>query len=173
MLINVIDQIMNGWWIIKKNIIRCSLCYVEIQLHRVSKFAVLMCIFLFDSYSHSNIKSQTITNIQLMNYYWPLCQRSSLNSFRINVLFLSGILARSFSMNIYYCCNYRSNHEWLMNYWKKYIIRCSLCYVEIQLHRVSKFVVLMCIFLFDSYSHSNIKSCFHIPVQNKYTTHSN
>ena len=39
-----------------------------------------------------------------MNYYCSLCQRSNLNSFRINVLVLSGILVRSFSMNIYYCC---------------------------------------------------------------------
>ena len=46
----------------------------------------------------------TITHIKLMNYYWPLCQRSNLNSFRINVLVLSCILVRSFSMNIYYCC---------------------------------------------------------------------
>jgi hypothetical protein len=56
----------------------------------------------------------TITHIKLMNYYWPLCQRSILNSFRINVLVLSGILVRSFSMNIYYCCikiSFNSNPE--------------------------------------------------------------
>ena len=49
-----------------------------------------------------------------MNYYWPLCQRSSLNSFRINVFALSDILVRSFSMNIYYCCikiSFNSNTE--------------------------------------------------------------
>jgi hypothetical protein len=49
-----------------------------------------------------------------MNYYWPLCQRSNLNSFRINVLVLSGILVRSFSMYIYYCCikiSFNSNPE--------------------------------------------------------------
>ena len=34
-----------------------SIGYVEIQLHRVSTFAALMYIFLFDSYLHSNIKS--------------------------------------------------------------------------------------------------------------------
>ena len=39
---------------------------------------------------------------------------SNLNSFRINVLVLSGILVRSFSMNIYYCCikiSFNSNPE--------------------------------------------------------------
>jgi hypothetical protein len=73
LVINVIDQIMNGWWIIKKTY-------------------------------HSLFIMLRWNTTQLMNYYWPLCERSSLNSFRINVLVLSGILARFFSMNIYYCC---------------------------------------------------------------------
>jgi hypothetical protein len=49
-----------------------------------------------------------------MNYYCPLCQRLSLNCFRINVIVLSGILVRSFSMNIYYCwikISFNSNPE--------------------------------------------------------------
>jgi hypothetical protein len=49
-----------------------------------------------------------------MNYYCPLCQRLSLNFFRINVLVLSVILVRSFSMNIYYCwikISFNSNPE--------------------------------------------------------------
>jgi hypothetical protein len=109
-----------------------------------------MYIFIFDSYSHSNIKSYqpnqirsttlrifigrqffffffeilcqqsirflffnitttcttyyyTITHIKLMNYYWPLCQRSNLNSFRINVLYIS-FVDRCFS----FCtCSFR------------------------------------------------------------------
>jgi hypothetical protein len=43
-----------------------------------------------------------------------------------------------------YSC-YQSNHEWLRTYWKR-IIRFSICYVEIQLHRVSKFQVVMYFF---------------------------
>jgi hypothetical protein len=46
--------------------------------------------------------------------------------------------------NISYSC-YQSNHEWLKTYWKR-IIRFSICYVEIQLHRVSKFQVVMYFF---------------------------
>jgi hypothetical protein len=56
----------------------------------------------------------TIAHLKLMNYYCSLCQRSNLNSFRIHVLVLSGILVRSFSMNIYYCCikiSFNSNPE--------------------------------------------------------------
>ena len=46
--------------------------------------------------------------------------------------------------NIGYSC-YQSNHEWLNIYWMR-IIFYSVCYIEIQLHRVSKFQVLMYIF---------------------------
>jgi hypothetical protein len=46
--------------------------------------------------------------------------------------------------NISYSC-YQSNHEWLKTYWKR-IILFSICYVEIQLHRESKFQVLIYIF---------------------------
>jgi hypothetical protein len=46
--------------------------------------------------------------------------------------------------NISYSC-YESNHEWLKTYWKR-IILYSTCYVEIQLHRVSRFQVLIYIF---------------------------
>jgi hypothetical protein len=46
--------------------------------------------------------------------------------------------------NISYSC-YQSNREWLKTYWKR-IILYSICYVEIQLHRVSKFQVLIYIF---------------------------
>jgi hypothetical protein len=46
--------------------------------------------------------------------------------------------------NISYSC-YQSNHEWLKTYWKR-IIRFSICYVEIQLHRVSKFQVVIYFF---------------------------
>ena len=56
----------------------------------------------------------TITQIKLINYYCPLCQCSHLISFRINDLLLFGILVRSFSMNIYYCCikiSFNSNPE--------------------------------------------------------------
>jgi hypothetical protein len=47
--------------------------------------------------------------------------------------------------NISYSC-YQSNHEWLKTY-RKRIIRFSICYVEIQLHRVSKFQVVMYFFI--------------------------
>jgi hypothetical protein len=40
---------------------------------------------------------------------------------------------------------YQSNHEWLKTYWER-IIRFSICYVEIQLHRVSTFQVVMYFF---------------------------
>ena len=43
--------------------------------------------------------------------------------------------------NISYSC-YQSNREWLKTYWKR-IIMYSICYVEIQLHRESKFQVLI------------------------------
>jgi hypothetical protein len=46
--------------------------------------------------------------------------------------------------NISYSC-YQSNHEWLKTYWKR-IILYSICYVEIQLHRVSRFQGLIYIF---------------------------
>jgi hypothetical protein len=42
-------------------------------------------------------------NIKLIHDYWSLCQCQYLNSFRINVLVLSGILVRSFSMKINSC----------------------------------------------------------------------
>ena len=42
----------------------------------------------------------TITHIKLINYYWHLCQCSNLSFFIINVIILSGILVRSFSMKI-------------------------------------------------------------------------
>ena len=42
----------------------------------------------------------TITHIKLINYYWHLCQCSNLSSFIINVIILSRILVRSFSMKI-------------------------------------------------------------------------
>jgi hypothetical protein len=41
-----------------------------------------------------------VRNIKLINYYWSLCQCPNLNSFRINVIVLSSILVRSFSMKI-------------------------------------------------------------------------
>ena len=45
----------------------------------------------------------TITHIILKKYYWSLSQCPNLNSFRINVLVLSSILVRSFSMKINSC----------------------------------------------------------------------
>jgi hypothetical protein len=45
----------------------------------------------------------TITHIILKKYYWSLSQCPNLNSFRINVLVLSCILVRSFSMKINSC----------------------------------------------------------------------
>ena len=41
-----------------------------------------------------------VRNIKLIKYYWSLCQFPNLNSFRINVIVLSSILVRSFSMKI-------------------------------------------------------------------------
>ena len=46
--------------------------------------------------------------------------------------------------NISYSC-YHSNHEWLKTYWKRVILY-SICYVEIQLHRVSTIQVVMYFF---------------------------
>jgi hypothetical protein len=46
--------------------------------------------------------------------------------------------------NISYSC-YQSNHEWLKTYWKR-VIRFPICYVEIQLNRVSKCQVVMYFF---------------------------
>ena len=45
----------------------------------------------------------TITHIKLINYYLSFCQCSSLNSFRLDYLVLSGILVRYFSMQINTC----------------------------------------------------------------------
>jgi hypothetical protein len=56
----------------------------------------------------------TITYIKLINDDWSLCQCPYLNSFRINVLVLSGILDRSFSMIINSCwikISFSSNPE--------------------------------------------------------------
>jgi hypothetical protein len=52
--------------------------------------------------------------------------------------------------NITYSC-YQSNREWLKSYWKR-ILRFSICYVEIQLHRVSKFQVVMHFFIWQSFA---------------------
>ena len=52
--------------------------------------------------------------------------------------------------NITYSC-YQSNREWLKTYWKR-ILRFSICYVEIQLHRVSKFQVVMYIFIWKLFA---------------------
>ena len=41
-----------------------------------------------------------VRNIKLIKYYWSLCQVPNLNSFRLNVIVLSSILVRSFSMKI-------------------------------------------------------------------------
>ena len=52
--------------------------------------------------------------------------------------------------NISYSC-YHSNHEWLKTYWKR-IILYSICYVEIQLHRLSKFQVVMYFFIWQLFA---------------------
>jgi hypothetical protein len=83
LVIHAIDQIMNGWWITKKCIILYSICYVELQLHRVTKFVVLMYNFYLTvicfQYKITSIKSDTfnsITKLDQLSIFLLFCWHS-------------------------------------------------------------------------------------------------
>jgi hypothetical protein len=88
----------------------------------------------------------TITQTKLIHYYWTLCQCFFLQQ-NVFIFLLrkntQPIIEKAFS-NISYSCNQSNMNRWWLTI--KCIIFYLICYVEIQLHRVSKFVVLMFIF---------------------------
>jgi hypothetical protein len=100
--------------------------YIKIYNQQSIKFLFFKITTTFTLYHY------TITQIKLINYYWPLCQCLNLISFRIYDLVLFAVLVRSFSMKINYCwinIFVSSNHE-SFKYWPMKLLLVQWFYLE-------------------------------------------